>query len=133
MTLIALTIVGWGRFGAADMQSDLEIFKPRNVAPPELKMTRNLAMQTTDQNPQENARAWHVITPGGRHREAAGDTADHRRRHRQRRHWEINGANQRNEGERFGLFMIGLELLTATSAGNRFDKMCGGTRWRANR
>lgn len=72
MTPIALTIVGSGRFGAADMQSDLKIFKPRNVAPPELKTTRNLAMQTTDQDPQAKARAWHVITPGGRHREAAG-------------------------------------------------------------
>lgn len=29
-------------------------------------------MQTTDQDPKAKARAWHVITPGGRHWEAAG-------------------------------------------------------------
>ena len=94
-------------------------------------------MQTTDQDPQVKARAWHVITPGGSApgscREAAGGTADHRRRQRQGRHRAITGANQRNEGERFGLFMIGSELLKATPAGNRFEKICGGTRWRANR
>ena len=90
-------------------------------------------MQTSDQDPQAKARAWHVITPGGRHRVAVRDTADHRRRQRQGRHRAITGANQRNEDERFGLFMIGSELLMATPAGNRFEKMFGGTRWRANR